>query len=114
MLVDDFKTQCVMLERHTESDGEGGFTTTWKDGASFMAAIVRNSTAQVRIAEQQGFTNVYTVTTSPNAPLSFHDVFRRESDGQVFRVTSNGDDMQTPKVASFQFMQVNAEEWRLS
>lgn len=114
MLVDNFKTPCVMMEKHSTSDGEGGFTTSWEEGSEFDAAIVRNTTATVRIAEQQGFTNVYTVTTSKNARLNFYDVFKRLSDGQVFRVTSNADDVQTPDVATFSFWQVNAEEWKLS
>ena len=114
MLVDNFKTDCVMLEKRSVSDGEGGFTTEWVEGATFQAAIVRNTTATVRIAEQEGFTNVYTVTTGLNAHLDFHDVFRRVSDGQVFRVTSDGSDVRTPDVASFAFEQVNAEEWKLS
>lgn len=114
MLVENFKVPCVMMEKRSVPDGEGGFTTEWQDGAEFQAAIVRNSTATVRIAEQEGFTNVYTVTTGKNARLDFHDVFKRMSDGQIFRVTSNADDMQTPDVASFSFWQVGAEEWRLS
>ena len=103
-----------MMEKRSVSDGEGGFTTSWTDGAEFLAAVVRNTTSTVRIAEQEGFTNVYTVTTSPNAHLDFHDVFKRKSDGQVFRVTSDGSDVRTPDVASFSFEQVSAEEWRLS
>lgn len=114
MLIDAFKTPCVMMERRTVSDGEGGFVPSWAEGARFYAAIVRNNTAEVRIAEQEGFTNVYTVTTLPTAKLEFHDVFKRLSDGQVFRVTSNGDDVQTPSIASFEFQQVSAEEWRLT
>lgn len=113
-LIEAFKVPCVVMEKRSVPDGEGGFTTQWTDGAEFMAAIVRNTTAEVRIAEQEGFTNAYTVTTSKNARLDFHDVFKRVSDGQVFRVTSNADDMQTPSVASFSFWQVSAEEWRLS
>lgn len=114
MLVDNFKTACTLLEKRTTPDGEGGFTTQWTDGAEFMAAIVRSTNSTVRIAEQEGFTNVYTVTVGKNVPLDFHDVFRRDSDGQVFRVTSNADDVQTPDVATFSFWQVSAEEWRLS
>lgn len=114
MLVDNFKVPCVMMERRTVSDGEGGFTTEWTEGASFDAAIVRDTTLAARVAEKEGVTNTYTVTTGKNASLDFHDVFKRLSDGQVFRVTSNADDMQTPDVASFSFMQTTAEEWRLS
>ena len=113
-LIDAFKVPCVLMETVRVSDGEGGFTSTWQEGVEFSAAIVRNSTMEARVAEREGLTNVYTVTTSPNARLGFHDVFKRLSDGQVFRVTSNADDMQTPDVATFQFHQVSAEEWRLS
>lgn len=113
-LVDNFKVPCTLLERSRVPDGEGGWTTGWADGPQFQAAIVRNSSLAARVAEREGLTNVYTVTTSPNAALEFHDVFRRDSDGQVFRVTSNGDDVQTPDVATFQFQQVSAEEWVLS
>ena len=56
--------------------------------------------------------SVYTVTT-PKARLSFHDVFRRLSDGQCFRVTSNSDDGATPSMATFRFGQCSAEEWEV-
>lgn len=103
-----------MLDKVRVSDGEGGFTTSWQEGAEFDAAIVKDTSLEARIAEKDGLTNTYTVTTSVNAALDFHDVFKRLSDGQVFRVTSNGDDKRTPSVASFQFEQVTAEEWRLA
>ena len=103
-----------MLDKVRVSDGEGGFTTSWQEGAEFDAAIVKDTSLEARIAEKDGLTNTYTVTTSVNAALDFHDVFKRLSDSQVFRVTSNGDDKRTPSVASFQFEQVTAEEWRLA
>lgn len=103
-----------MLDKVRVSDGEGGFTTSWQEGAEFDAAIVKDTSLEARIAEKDGLTNTYTVTTSVNAALDFHDVFKRLSDDQVFRVTSNGDDKRTPSVASFQFEQVTAEEWRLA
>lgn len=103
-----------MLDKVRVSDGEGGFTTSWQEGAEFDAAIVKDTSLEARIAEKDGLTNTYTVTTSVNAALDFHDVFKRKSDSQVFRVTSNGDDKRTPSVASFQFEQVTAEEWRLA
>jgi len=113
-LVDAFKTDCVIMDKSRVSDGEGGFVTTWVDGAQFKAAIVRDTSLQARVAEKEGVSNVYTVTTDKNAMLEFNDVFKRVSDGQVFRVRSNGDDKQTPGVATFQFAQVTAEEWVLS
>lgn len=113
-LVDAFKGPCAVMDKAKVPDGEGGFTTVWQEGAEFDAAIVKDTSLEARIAERDGLTNTYTVTTSANVSLEFHDVFKRKSDGQVFRVTSNGDDRHTPPVASFEFEQVSAEEWSLS
>lgn len=113
-LVDEFKVPCVLMEQRRISDGEGGFITSWADSGEFMAAISRDMTMVARVAEQEGLRNVYTVTTSRNLGLKFHDVFRRVSDGQIFRVTSNADDKRTPDVATFEFEQVSAEEWQLT
>lgn len=113
-LIDAFKGPCVVMAASKVPDGEGGFTTAWREGAEFEAAIVRDTSLGARIAERDGLANTYTVTVPAGAPLEFHDVFRRKSDGQVFRVTSNGDDRRTPPAASFRFEQVSAEEWGLS
>lgn len=112
-LIDVMKEPCTMLDKRTVPDGQGGFTQTWVDGATFSAAIVKDSSMQARAAEKQGVTEVYTVTVDKGTPLAFHDVFRRERDGAVFRVTSNIKDSQTPSVASFQIGQVTAERWEL-
>lgn len=113
-LIDAFKAPCVVMDRAEVPDGEGGFTTAWREGAEFEAAIVRDTGLEARIAEKDGLANTYTVTAPADAALEFHCVFKRKSDGQVFRVTSNGDDKRTPSAASFQFEQVGAEEWSLS
>ena len=112
-LIDEFKTPCVMLEKKRVPDGEGGFITSWAEGAEFDAAVVFDSSLEARTAEQQGVSSLYTVTTAKNAKLEYHDVFKRLSDGKIFRVTSDGDDKQTPERATFQFAQVTAEEWSL-
>lgn len=113
-IIDDFKTQCKLLEKTQTPDGEGGFTTEWTEGAAFMAAVVFNNSMEARVAEKQGVTNLYTVTTDKNTSLEYHDVFKRVSDDKIFRVTSDGDDAKTPDVATFAFSQVSAEEWVLS
>lgn len=111
-LIDSFKVPCTLVEKTRVPDGEGGWTTAWADGIGFEAAIVLNSSINARIAEAEGVTGVYTVTTDRNVELDFHDAFRRDSDGQVFRVTKVNDP--TPDVATFQFNQYQAEEWALS
>ena len=112
-LIDTMKTPCTMIDKRTVPDGQGGTVTAWVDGAEFEAAIVKDSSMQARIAEKQGVTEVYTVTTGKNVQLDYHDVFRRESDGAIFRVTSNITDSKTPSVATFSFGQVTAEKWVL-
>lgn len=102
---------CVRMERDEAPDGEGGVAATWREGASFRAAIARDRSAEARVAEADGVANSYTVTGPER--LDFGDVFRRVSDGQVFRVTSNGDDGAAPACATFSFYQSTAEEWRL-
>ena len=113
-LMNDFAEQCTLIEKTRVPDGEGGWTIGWTDGMSFMAAITHDSTLQARVAESEGMTATYTVTTEKSMPLDFHDVFRRESDKQVFRVTSDGTDKRTPARASFQVSQVSAEDWTLT
>ena len=112
-LIDDWKEACVLLEKKRIPDGEGGFTTSWEQGAEFVAAITFSSSMEARRAEKEGVTSLYTVTTDKNAMLQYHDVFKRLRDGKIFRVTSDGDDILTPERASFQFAQVTAEEWAL-
>lgn len=112
-LINSFKERCVLLEKHRTSDGEGGFVTTWSEGPEFSAAIVHNQSLQARVAEKQGVTALYEVTVDKNVEIDFHDAFKRIGDGQVFRVTSNAKEIQTPSVASFSFAKFTAEEWRL-
>ena len=79
-----------------------------------MAAAVQDNTLAARVAEKQGVTEVYTVTTPTGVGLEFHDVFRRDSDGATFRATSNAIDSRPPEAATFAFEQVNAERWELT
>ena len=103
----------VLMEKKREPDGEGGFITDWVESVVFQAAITFDTSMESRIGEKQGVSSRYTVTTSKAAKLDYHDVIKRLSDGKIFRITSDGDDKQTPKSASFQFLQVTAEEWVL-
>ena len=113
-LLSDAMEKCVMLNKVTESDGYGGFITSWSDGAEFECAIVLDTSMQARIAEQAGVKALYTITTSRNITLEYHDVLRRVRDGKIFRVTSDGDDKATPASTGLDMRQVTAEEWVLN
>lgn len=111
-LIDAFKEACVLMERTRVPDGEGGWLPQWSEGPEFQAAIVLDSSMNARIAEAEGVTAVYTVTTDRNVEMDFHDAFKRRRDGQVFRITKVNDS--TPSVATFQFNQYQAEAWELA
>lgn len=100
---------CTMVDRRTQPDGYGGIETVWEDGSPFEAAIVLDNSTQARLAAVQGVTSLYTVTTRKAVNLQYHDVFRRESDKKIFRVTSDGDDRKTPNGAALNMRQVSAE-----
>lgn len=112
-LLDEAYEEYVMLDKVTTSDGYGGYTTTWKEGASIMGAMVFNSSIEARKAEAMGVSSVYTLTTKKDITLEYHDVLRRTRDKKVFRVTSDGDDKFTPNSASLNMRQVTCEEWTL-
>lgn len=112
-LIDSAMTSVVLLDKKHVPDGEGGFITAYEEGAVFDAAITFDASMTARIAQAQGVTSRYTITTRKNVVLEYHDVLRRVSDGKIFRVTSDGDDKFTPASASLNMRQVTAEEWRL-
>lgn len=113
-LYETMMDDCVMMDKVSVPDGIGGFVYDWQDGAPFRAAIVKDSTTEARIAEQQGIAEMFTVTFPKTLPIAYHDVFKRVKDGSIFRATSSVVDSQTPQAASFQFGQVSAERWKLA
>ena len=110
----DAMENCVFLNKQKVPDGYGGYTTTWTDGAVFKAAVTFDTSLEARVADKQGVTSLYTVTTPRSMDLEYHDVFRRVSDGKIFRVTSDGDDRFTPQTATIDMRVVTAEEWSLN
>lgn len=114
MLLDNYYEKCVLMEKKRVSDGESGWLTTWMEGLEFEAAIIVDQSMQARVAEKEGVTGVYTVTTTRATPLEFHDVFKRTKDGAIFRVTSHGGEKQSPKVGTLDISQVTAERWELT
>ena len=110
-LFHDAMTDAVMLDKQSVGDGEGGFTSKWSEGAAFRAAITFDTSIEARAAGKQGVTSLYLVSTQKNVVLQYHDVFKRLSDGKIFRVTSDGDDKFTPRSSTLDIRQVTAEEW---
>lgn len=112
-LLDESMERCIMLDKTTEPDGYGGFVINYVEGAEFDSAITFDTSIEARRAEKEGVSSRYTVTTNRGVVLGYHDVFKRQRDSKVFRVTSDGDDKFTPQSATLDMRQVTAEEWSL-
>lgn len=112
-LLDSAYEDFTVLNKSVIDDGYGGVTTNWTDGAKIKGAIVFDSSAQMKTAQAAGYTSAYTLTVQKHIDLDFHTVIRRESDGIIFRLTSNSDDKKTPESATLNMRQYNAELWKI-
>lgn len=113
-LLNDAMEECIIIDVITISDGYGGFDEEYVDGAEILAAFTLNSSIQAKIAEKEGVTDLYTITTRKNCNLAFHQIIKRLSDNAIYRVTSDGNDNKTPKTANLDMRQVSAELWEIT
>lgn len=113
-LLDETSEEFVILSKTTVSDGYGGYTVEWRDGATIKGNMAFNSSLEAQKAQAQGVYSVYTLLTKRDIVLEYHDVLRRVRDGKIFRVKSDGDDSFTPPSASLDLRRVDCEEWTLS
>lgn len=113
-LLDEAFEEFTILDKRTVPDGYGGVETTYVDGASFKGAIVYDGSTQAKVAQAMGVTALYTLTVHKDIILNYHDILRREKDGQIFRLTTDSNDLKTPKSATLNMRQYQAEEWILT
>lgn len=112
-LLNDFARPCVMMEKTREPDGAGGWLTTWTEGVSFENYQALDTSMEARRAEKEGVTSVYSALVRKDLPIEYNDVFKDTLTGLTFRVTSNPDEKQAPKSASFALKFFTAERWAL-
>lgn len=103
----------TILNKAIVDDGYGGVKTVYVDGLTIQGAPRYDMSSQMRIARAMGVTASYTLTFKRNIKLDYHTVLRRESDGKIFRLTSNSDDKKTPEEAALNMRQYEAEEFIL-
>lgn len=111
MLLDSMMEKCRIMNHVREDDPYGSSVDRWPEGASFDATIIKNSTTEATIAEKQGIDEIFTVVVKKSFPLDYHDVFKRLSDGQIFRVTSMTRDSEAPEASTVKIAKVTAEKW---
>ena len=112
-LLTQMMDECLILNKVRTNDGEGGYETAWTEGASFKAAIAKNTSTEQQIAEKEGISEAYTVVVDDTFFLDYHDVFRRLRDGAIFRVTSRTPDSTAHPASTIRIAKVTAERWEL-
>ena len=112
-LIETMMEDFVFLNKVKVDDPVGGYKDDYQDGVTFKAAVIKNSTTEAQIAEKQGITEIFTIVTDKSMVLEFHDVLRRVSDGEIFRVTSRAIDSQAPEASTVPIAKVSAERWVL-
>ena len=112
-LITQMMEECVFLNKAHSDDAYGGYSPTYTDGAHFMAAIGKNNSSEQLVAEQQGVAEAFRVIVNEGVSLDYHDVFRRVSDGSIFRVTSRTVDSTAHKASTVRIAVVTAERWEL-
>ena len=110
-LVQDAMCTWVKLVEVSQPDGYGGRTATYAAGEPFEAALRFDNSIEALRAQAAGVKSVYTVMTGRETVLKYHDIIRRLDDGKILRITSNGDDKKTPRIAGLDLQSVTAEEW---
>ena len=86
-LLNDFARPCVLMEKHREPDGAGGYVTTWTEGAAFSNYQALDTSMQARRAEKEGVTSVYSALVDKAVPIEYGDYFRDTETGTTYRVT---------------------------
>lgn len=112
-LIESMMEDCVFLNHVRTDDPYGGYSEEWQEGATFRAAVIKNTTTEAAIAEKSGIEEIFTVVTPRSVVLDYHDVLKRKSDNAIFRVTSRTVDSTAPDMSSVQIAKVSAERWVL-
>lgn len=112
-LLEDFGANCVLMEKTRQPDGESGYITSWAEGAKFTNYQALDTSMQARIAEKQGVSSVYSVLVDKAVPIEYGDYFKVIATGLTYRVTSNPEEKQAPKSASFSLKYFTAERKEL-
>lgn len=108
-LLDEDTKEFTIINKTIVPDGLGGVKTEWVDGAVIEMAESFDNSVEMKIAEKQGVTAVYSFLAKNNIVLDYHTVLRRNEDGVTFRITSKSKDLKTPASLPLEARKYDAE-----
>lgn len=112
-LLDRMMTPCRIMDHITGDDPYGGIIDSYEPGATIQAVIRKDTTTEAQVAEKSGMSEFFTIVTNKRVRLHYHDVIRRESDGAIFRITSDSLDSEAPDASTVKITKATAERWVL-
>ena len=105
---------CTKIDHVTgKPDGMGGTEDSYADGMEFTAALAQLNYPIYRVGEQEAILGAYKVYIGKDMSLPEFSLFRRNLDGQVFRVITNQADTTTPNFSSIPCKMVYAERYKM-
>ena len=107
-MLDEYTKKYTVVNRIIVDDGIGGTGYKYVDGATVEMAESFDNSVEMKIAQKQGVTAVYSFIAKNNVVLPYHTVLRRE-DGVTFRITSNTEDKKTPESSALEARYYEAE-----
>ena len=109
MALEDFlDEQLCIMDKISQSDGQGGIVYHWNDGAPFWGKAVRQSGDSLLVAQLQGARETYRITTKA-VQIERGTTVKRLSDGATMRTITDPVDGTPPKVSGVKFFIVLAE-----
>ena len=112
-LMDAYNDECVTLVKARVPDGQGGYSITYTEGIRFTPSWEYESSPEMLVAEQQGVNRVYRLYVNKTLDLDYHEVIKRLSDNQVFRVTNPGENRNTPASSGLNKRLIEVEKYEL-
>jgi SPP1 family predicted phage head-tail adaptor len=109
MSLTDFLESFKYRTKTTVSSPLGGSTESWTDGATFSAGIALDTSAEMRVAYQNGLKKQYSIILPDGVTLTQDMRIKRVSTGVIYRITSNSADTHTPAIAGVSYAKVTAE-----
>ena len=113
MSVQSFEKTFYRMTPTEMSDGQGGRTRTFVQGAAVSVALFCDQSLEAQKALAQGVTSIYTLNFDKSITLAYDEYIKRASDSAIFRITSDPADNETPVVTDLDRRTATAERTRL-